>query len=261
MPKKKNKTHQCEGCGKKLSKSGYYKHRKNCNAYNEIKDEPVKIAPKESTEAVNFSDSAQESPNPLESTEEDLTSNNESIPIEEDERPDWFDFEIAQEEGVTEEFPTALKWAAGGVAGELGKNPTKAQIEALHNTNLQILIGCLGGVDLLIQTYGRAVTLDQELTVKHSSSDKEMVAHAQYQWLLEKGINPSDFISTGAVAAALTGYYVVPPILKIRKKSKVRLFQGVGRVRGFFARIPLIGRFFKSRPTVADSVMREQVNG
>ncbi len=250
---KKNKTHQCEGCGKKLSKSGYYKHRKTCPDYLALSEEPAKTAPIEPVEPVVFSDSTQEPPTPIESTEEDLSSNSE-----EDGRPDWFDFDVGEEEGVTENIPTALKWAAGGV-GDLGRNPSKAQLEAMHNTNLQILVGALGGVDLLIQSYGRAVTLDKELVVKHSSSDKEMVAHAQYQWLIEKGINPSDYVSTGAVAAAMTGFYIVPPVLKIRKRSKIGLFRGAGKIRGFFARIPLIGRFFKRKVVVPESVMREQV--
>ena len=112
---------------------------------------------------------------------------------------------------------------------------------------------------MLIQTYGRAVTLDKELVVKHSAADKEMVAHAQYNWLLEKGINPSAFVSTGTIAAAMTGYYIVPPVLKIRKKSKVRFFKGAGKIGNFFSRIPFIGRFFRRKATVPDSVMREQV--
>jgi hypothetical protein len=252
---KKNKTHECEGCGKKLSRSGYYKHRKKCESYLEMKDDVVRIEAKPSEDPVSFSE-----PDSIEwEDSEPQTINIDSDESYDDERPDWFDFEIGEEEGVTEQFPTALKWAASGATGELGKNPTKQQIEAMHNTNLQILIGALGGVDILIQSYGRAVTLDKELVVKHSSSDKEMVAHAQYNWLLEKGINPSDFVSTGTIAAALTGYYVVPPLLKIRKKSKVRFFKGAGRIGGFFSRIPLIGRFFKRKPTVPDSVMREQV--
>ena len=238
---------------KSTFKSGYYKHRKKCEAYIQIKEleahnqEPQEVEPIEET--VQFS---QESEPIHVETDIDTDENYD------DERPDWFDFQVEEEEGVTEHIPTALKWAAGA-GGDLGKNPTKAQIEAMHQTNLQILIGGLGGVDLLIQTYGRAVTLDKELVVKHSAADKEMVAHAQYNWLLEKGINPSAFVSTGTIAAAMTGYFIIPPVLKIRKKSKVRLFKGAGRIAGFFSRIPFFGRFFKRKATVPDSVMREQV--
>ena len=255
---KKSKTHECEGCGKKLSKSGYYKHRKNCEAYAAHKQETPKTAPYKPVEPVHFSPPTHESPEPLESTEEDLSGNKENITIEEDERPDWFDFDVGQEEGVTEQFPTALKWAAGGATEELGNHPSKAQIQDMHDTNIQILVGALGGVDILIQTYGRAVTLDKELTVKHSSSDKEMVAHAQYNWLLSKGINPSDFVSTGTIAAALTGYFIIPPVIKIRKKAQRRFFRS-GKISGFLSRIPLIGRFFKKKSVVPESVMREQV--
>lgn len=240
---KKSKKFTCEGCGKQLSKSGYYKHRKKCSAYSQTEETP-KTAVSEPSETVQFSPPTQETPDPIESTEEDLSGNSEETT---DERPDWFDFEV-EEEGVTESMPTALKWAAGGV-GSLGAKPSKEQIEAMHNTNLQIIVGALGGVDILIQTYGRAVTLDKELTVKHSSSDKEMVAHAQYAWMMEKGINPSDFVSTGTIAAAMTGYFIIPPVLKIRKRSKVRFFKSAGR--GFLSRIPFIGRFFKRRQPAA----------
>ena len=259
MAKKNNKTHECEGCGKKLSKSGYYKHRKKCEAYLS-KDEMPQTAQIEPSEAVQFSTPTHESPEPLESTEEDLSGDNGNIPIDEAERPDWFDFDADIDEGATEHFPSALKMAAGaGGMGDMPRNPSKAQIQAMHDTNLNLLILGLGGVDTLLQTYGRAVTLDKELVVKHSNDDKMMVAHAQYNWLLEKGINPSNFVSTGAIAAALTTYYVVPPVLKIRKRSKVKFFKGAGRIGGFFSRIPLIGRFFKRKPVVPESVMREQV--
>lgn len=244
------KTHQCEGCGKKLSKSGYYKHRKKCPDYLTLSDSPPKMPPKESTETVQFSDPTPEPVEPSEAPEEPLNDNSEDIPIEEAERPDWFDFDMGEEEGATEHFPTALRMVAGqGPIGELGRKPSQAQIDAMHNTNLNLLILTLGGVDQVLQTYGRAVTLDKELVVKHSAADKEMVAHAQYNWLLEKGINPSQFVSTGAIAAALTGYYIVPPFLKIRKRSKVKLFTGMAlsRTGGFLAKIPLIGRFFKRR--------------
>jgi len=259
---KKNKQIPCEGCGKKLSKSGYYKHRKKCADYITLTDSTPKIAPMAASEPVQFSEAPQESPAPSESTEGDLSDDSDNIPIEGDqpERPDWFDFETEEEEGTTEHFPSALKMAAGsGGMGDMGRNPTKAQIEAMHNTNLNLLILSLGGVDKVLQTYGRAVTLDKELIVKHSNSDKEMVAHAQYNWLLEKGINPSKFVSTGTIAAALTTYYVVPPVLRIRKKAKVGIFKG-GGLRKVLTKIPFIGRFFKKKKTVPRAVMEEQVN-
>ena len=259
---KKSKQIACEGCGKKLSKSGYYKHRKKCPDYIALTDSTPKITPMASSEPVQFSEAPQESPTPLESTEGDLSGDSENIPLEGDEpeRPDWFDFDTEEEEGATEHFPSALKMAAGsGGMGDIGRNPTKAQIEAMHNTNLNILILSLGGVDKILETYGRAVTLQKDLVVKHSNSDKEMVAHAQYNWLLEKGINPSKFVSTGTIAAAMTGYFIIPPVLKIRKKAKVGIFKG-GGFRRILSKIPLIGRFFKKKKTVPRAVMEEQVH-
>lgn len=256
-----DKTHACEGCGKKLSKSGYYKHRKKCPEYQEIKqlqDTPKK-SPQNEQETVQFSQEVKDTPKPKESKIDPLESDSENIPVE-DERPDWFNFDTGGDD-ATEHFPTALKMVAGQGAFTEGKKPSKEQIEAMHDTNLNILIMGLGGVDLLLQNYGRAVTLDKSLVVKHSEQDKEMVAHAQYNWLLEKGINPSAFVSTGTIAAMMTGYFIIPPVLKIRKKSKVRLLSGLAlrKTGSIFSRIPFIGRFFKKRPTVPPAVMAEQV--
>ena len=74
-----------------------------------------------------------------------------------------------------------------------------------------------------------------------------MVALAQYNWMMEKGIDPSSLVGTGAIAAAMTGYYVVPPVLKVRKKAKVRLFKNAGRIISIPGRIPFIGRFFRRK--------------
>ena len=90
---KKNKTHECEGCGKKLSKSGYYKHRKKC---------PDWLALQESNSEVEVK--------PIEPVEETVQFSEESEPIHvetdidtdenyDDERPDWFDFQVEEEEG------------------------------------------------------------------------------------------------------------------------------------------------------------------
>jgi hypothetical protein len=239
----------CEGCGKQLSRSGYYKHRKKCDLYNEVESSEPIIIQEEVQETVIFSE-----PEKIEESEKPDIMEDDSEPQiqEEPQRPDWFDFEVVEED-TTEHFPTPLKMLAsqGTFAG--GTTPTKQQIEAMHNTNLNLLIMGLGGVDMLIQSYGRAVTLDKDLVVKHSTSDKEMVATAQYNWLLEKGINPSLYVSTGAIATALTGYYVVPPILKIRKRSKVKLLKGLRSTGGnILGKIPLIGRFFR-RKNVAQS--------
>jgi hypothetical protein len=240
---KKNKTHQCEGCGKKLSRSGYYKHRKTCDAYLglESPSEDIEIKP---VETVQFSEAPEESP-----TLEEGSKSENTATFEQEQQPDWFDFKVEDEEGVTENIPTALKMISTFAGSSTNRKPTEQEIQTMHDTNLNMLMLCLSGVDSTIQAYGRAVTMDKDLVVKHSDSDKLMTATAQYNWLLEKGINPSALVSTGTIAAAMTGYYIIPPVLKIRRRSKVRLFAGMakGKVGGFMSRIPLIGRFFKRR--------------
>lgn len=238
--------YKCEGCGKQLSKSGYYKHRKKCEAYlGESVDTPESV-PIKPLDTVQWSETPQESTDPIESTQEDHSDTPDDTPIEEEEpaKPDWFDFDVEEEGNTTDHFPTALKMAAGaGGMGAMPRHPSNAQVKAMHDTNLSMIMLGLGGIDSITQAYGRAVTLDKNLVVKHSTDDKVMTATAQYNWMMEKGINPSALVSTGTIAAALTTYYIVPPILKIRKRSKIKFFKN--RAGGLLSRIPFIGRFFK----------------
>ena len=118
----------------------------------------------------------------------------------------------------------------------------------MHTTNLEILKMGLTATDVLITKYGQAVMIDEDYTCKHGEEDKQMVAMAQYNWMMEKGIDPSSLVGTGAIAAAMTGYYIIPPVLKVRKKAKVRLFKNAGRVLSIPGKIPIIGRFFRRKP-------------
>lgn len=61
----------------------------------------------------------------------------------------------------------------------------------------------------------------------------------------------SDYLSTGGVALALTGWYVGQPIYQIQQKKKTSLLGKSGRAgRSLLSRIPFIGkRFKKKEPT------------
>lgn len=224
------KEFECDSCGFPLSKSGYYtaKKRGYCrqckdNTKAGIQERKVSIPIPSLDESGSTSPPT---PPPIQENEE---------PIEDDSSPDWLNFEF-DEDSTTEHIPTALKMAVAMKGGN-------TQIS--HETNLEVLKLGLTGVDVLITKYGQAITLDEEYLCKHSDNDKELVAHAQYRWMLEKGIDPSSIIGTGTLAGILTGWYIVPPVLKVRKRSKVKLFKNVGK--GFFSRIPIINRFFKKK--------------
>jgi len=233
------KEYQCDSCGAPLSKSGYYaaKKRGHCRACKPSKSPGGSVegspSPSTSTEGVG---TIPPDPNPPPMEE------NESITVEEG--PAWMDFDFTEGEESTEHIPTALKMLSSFGGGE---TKTPEQIQLMHSTNMEILRLGLTATDVLITKYGQAVMLDEEYSCRHSEEDKTLVAQAQYAWMLEKGIDPSSLVGTGAIAAAMTGYYVVPPVLKVRKKAKVRLFKNAGRIWRLPGKIPVIGRFFNRR--------------
>ena len=228
------KEYACDSCGSPLSKSGYYtaKKRGYCrqckNTQGGGEKETLQSVPIPSVSSVK----EESSPSPPV----------EDPVIEEydDNEPEWLNFESDESEEITESIPSALKMASA-LSGDPSSR-TKKEIELAHQTNLEILTLGLGGLDLLITKYGKAVTLDDTYLCKHSDSDKELVAHAQYRYLLEKGIDPSSIVSSGVLATTLTGWYIIPPVMKVRKKAKVKLFKGVGRAFGWMRKIPLLGR-------------------
>ena len=236
------KEYQCDSCGAPLSKSGYYaaKKRGHCRACKPKKETSRGAAegsPSHSTTAEgvgSFAHAPDPNPPPVEE--------NESITVEEG--PAWMDFDFTEGEESTENIPTALKMLSS-FGGGTAKTPE--QIQMMHTTNLEILRLGLTATDVLITKYGQAVMLDEEYQCRHSDEDKSLVAQAQYAWMIEKGIDPSSLVGTGAIAAALTGYYVVPPVLKVRKKAKVRLFKNAGRIWRLPGRIPIIGRLFNRK--------------
>ena len=227
------KEYACVSCGHPLSKSGYYtaKKRGYCRQCKNSQGGEVEVS---SIPPLSSSTIDEPSPPPI---EEDQT-----IEDYDDNEPEWLNFEPDESEEVTESIPTALKMATA-LSGDPSSR-TKKEIELAHQTNLEILKMGLGGVDVLITKYGQAITLDKEYSCRHSEADKELVAHAQYRFLLEKGIDPSSIVSTGTIATALTGYYVLPPMMKVRKRAKVKLFKNAGRFFGVFRKIPLVGRLF-----------------
>ena len=227
------KEYACVSCGHPLSKSGYYtaKKRGYCRQCKNSQGGEVEVS---SIPPLSQSSHEDTSPPPIQEDREieDYDGN----------EPEWLNFEPDESEEITESIPTALKMATA-LSGDASTR-TKKEIELAHQTNLEILKMGLVGVDVLITKYGQAVTLDKEYLCKHSEADKEIVAHAQYRFLLEKGIDPSSIVSSGTIATALTGYYILPPVMKVRKKAKVKLFKNAGRIVGVFRRIPLIGRLF-----------------
>jgi len=235
-----SKEYNCVNCGSPMSKSGYYTAKKRGYCRN------CKDSKTEKTEEVGGFSSFSLDEDPLNSS----SSSNPSTlftagevpedPQEEDDSPSWEDFTIDDNES-TENIPNALKMASA-MSGGSGSN---VDLQLMHETNLQLLKMGLTGVDFMITKYGQVATMNEEYICKHSEADKDLVAGAQYRYLLEKGVNPSDYVSSGGVALALTGSYILPPVMKIQKKKKREVFGNV--IKSIPKRFNILARFRRRR--------------
>ena len=263
------KEYVCETCGKEYkTRAGLWKHQKKYKhgKYAESDPEPESesdmiveergdsLTPDESSTSSERSDTEESVGGDGEDLS-DQSSTESSKPIDDppdsptdpQDQPEWLTFQFSKEEGSTDAIPTTFKAAVSSGSGKKGKL-TKSEREALIKRNTAILKLGLTSVDHLLSKYAQAVTLDPEMKISHSESDKDLVANAQMAYLEEKGLFLTNYLSTGVVAASLTGWYIGAPVMRIRKQAKRKLFKG----RGLLSRLPLIGRFFKRKKTILD---------
>lgn len=234
--------HVCEACGKEYkTRSGLWKHQKakghgkfassetvieekiepmRDNAYSESTSDTASVRPKTDVP-----------PSGVDTTESTF---------------EWSDFDFGSNEETTDTIPTALKSVVKPVPLGSGKM-TKAQYTALENQNKAILKMGLTTVDVLLTKYGKAVSLDEEFEVKHSESDKELVANAQWRYMEEKGLFLSNYLSTGMIAGSLTVWYIGQPMIRIRKNAKKKLIRG-----RLLSRLPPFRWFRRKREEIPD---------
>ena len=155
--------------------------------------------------------------------------------------PDWMSHQFTSETH-SDSIPTTFKAVIKDADKDFTKM-TKVEKSALMKKNAAILKMGLTTVDHLLSKYAQAVTLDQDMIISHSESDKDLVASAQMAYLEEKGLFLTNYLSTGVIAGSLTAWYVAIPVMRIRKKAKRKLFKG----KGLLGRLPLIGRFFRKK--------------
>ena len=228
--------HVCETCGKEYkTRSGLWKHQKKMlHGKFASNDEAIPIEETMSPAGDSDSPTLSENPPPVIQP---------TIPAE-DTSQQWMHFDFGSDEETTDTIPSTFKSVFKPVPMGSGKM-SKAQAAALENQNKGILKMGLTTIDVILTKYAQAITLDPDIEVKHSESDKDLVANAQYRWMEEKGFFLTNYLSTGMIAGSLTVWYVGQPIMRVRKKAKKRLFKG----RGILARLPLIGRLFKRKQT------------
>ena len=224
----------CDNCSKQYAtRSGLWKHKKKCGVEEIEEVQPVPIEAGESADRESYDNSDYDGDLP---------------PVS---GTDWSDFTFDDsDETTTESIPPILK-AIKAKDPKASRKLTKVEQKARDGANESILVMGLSGVDYAITKYGQAVTENPEYECSHSQADKTLVANAQLAYLKESGIDLSQHIGTGKVAAVLTGYYIVPPIVKIRSESKRSLLPKIG----LKLRLPRL-RFWrrKSKPRNIDEV-------
>ena len=243
MPKKRYK---CETCGKEYAgRSGLYKHQKKLGhgRFSVAEDRnggDDSLTVKETVQASESGDT--HSPAGGEPSTSTVQSSPFEPPAEDSssESPDWFEWSF-DEPDATDTIPAPLKSIVASPQMSNSKM-SKAQREALEKQNHALLKMGLTFVDLALTKYGSRVSEDPNFIVSHDEKTKELVASAQYGYLEEKGIFLTNHLSSGMIAASLTGYYIGAPIVRIRKHAKRRFFK-----TRILSRLPLIGRFFKSK--------------
>ena len=196
-------------CGKALSKSGYYKHMK-------ITKEKGCPNTRGSGSSSSISSTSYDPPTP--SPENPAPSQDDF----DDEVPTWATWEPSESVAASESMPSPLRFIAarGSMAGV--RNP--AEIESMKQQSRAILALGLTAWDAGATRYARAITEDDDYVISHSDEDKMMVADAQARWLESRGFLVSDVVGDGMIAAALTGWFVIPRSLKQRLKRNADFF-------------------------------------
>jgi len=265
----------CEDCGKEYkTRAGLWKHQKKFK-HGKFKTASAEAIPEKSDSEMIIVEegdsSSSDDPTTLtassetKSPAEDLeshASDHHSVPTDDqtttdqvesagDTKTSWRDFQFTSaDDPATDVIPAHFKMAVAG-GGSKGKL-SKAEREALMKRNTAILKLGLTTTDHLLTKYAQAVCLDPSMEIRHSESDKDLVANAQMAYLEEKGLFLTNYLSTGVVAASLTAWYVGAPIIRIRSKAKRKLFKG----KGLLSKLPLIGRFFKKKKTIETEELR-----
>ena len=223
-----------ECCGKAMSKSGFYKHMK-------ITREKGCPNTRGSGSSSSVSSTSYDPPTP--SPENPAPSQDDF----DDETPSWATWEPSESVEASESMPSPLRFIAarGSMAGV--RNP--AEIESMRQQSRAILALGLTAWDAGATRYARAITENDEYVISHSDEDKMMVADAQARWLESRGFLVSDVVGDGMIAAALTGWFVIPPIAKATSKAKRGFLSPVqkGRIAVFLGRLPIIGKRLRRR--------------
>ena len=220
--------HDCDQCEKTYkTRAGLWKHKKAKHGEESDQEETHR-------EVTNNSSGDGDTSSPPPSS-----AHTDESP---DDSPDWLNWDFGSADDSTDTIPFGFKSIVTPVPGDIGKM-SKAQRQALETQNIGILKMGLSTIDVLLSKYGQAVSLDPDFEVKHSESDKSLVANAQYRYLEEKGLFLTKYLSTGVIAGSLTTWYIAAPAYRIRKNAKRKLFKG----RNILSRLPLIGRMFKKK--------------
>ena len=226
-------TFDCPLCSKTFAtNSGLWKHTKNKHS-NGV--------------ALNEDSSETSSPNADAHTKPDGIASEESLPtppLEDGEKTVWNTWKTAVVDSSTENIPMPLKLISttGKLANKV--NLTKAEQASVDEKAVAVLKLTLTAADTITGMYGRAITLDDSYSCRHSEGEKTLVAEAQLAAFKDKGIEVTSILSPTTVALALTAGYIVPPIISLQKDKKKKLLKGGGRK--LLSWIPIFGKRFRT---------------
>ena len=220
---------ECPECSKSFAtNSGLWKHTKNKHTNG------VALNEREMSET--------SSPNADAHTKPDVREQESSPtpPLE----TVWNTWQSAVIDSSTENIPMPLKIIS--TTGKLANktNLSKAEQKSVDEKAIAVLKLVLTGTDTLTGMYGRAITLDEDYSCRHSEAEKTIVAEAQLAAFKDKGIEVTDILSPMTVAVALTAGYMVPPIVKLQKNKKRKLLKNGGRK--VLSWIPIFGRRWRT---------------
>lgn len=161
--------------------------------------------------------------NRMHKTEEKSTSpptmegdNSESLEVEE--KPDWLKFDMSGEEENVEVIsinPLAKSFIHGLSNKTIPTSDKELKMYYEHQGKMLAWI-FTGVLDPIVSWYGRAITANQNFTVRRSNDDVELLESASAQWLEYRDLSIP--LTPDIVMATTIGSMYAPALYKIHKK-------------------------------------------
>ena len=175
----------------------------------------------------------------------------EFIPImdeEDDDAPPWLSMESepSEEDPIQtarlrtpiRDFLKALRTQSQAAPD---REPTAAELRAERKVHHRMITWMWGGFDRLYTLWGRMMLQDKKYDFSKSAAENAILASSTLDSLDYHGINPSLLLNPDVVLGVTVATFYGPETVRVVGKRR----KGAGK--GWLARLPLIGRFFKKK--------------